>query len=78
MSTVHCIHEVNPAGGFESTHRAFCAFGDFNAATAHIALGYWCGNVCSAHSTKMTGGKHPTHPKAVVSEVKVYRLELSI
>lgn len=49
QQTVFCLHESNPFGGFTSSHKRFCYNCDSDA-EAHVAVYYWCGNMCSKHA----------------------------
>lgn len=63
MNAGDCIHELNPAGGFERLHRRLCGYSldCFADAAVHIQIvgQAWCGNVCRACAKKI-GATHPT------------------
>lgn len=63
-----CLHESNPNGGFERSHRRFCGYGPtcFEDATVHVRTDGWCGNTCKACGERIA----KTHRVIVSKELR--------
>lgn len=67
-----CLHQTNPAGGFEAMHNHLCGYaGCEENVEVHVAVPgsttlIFCANVCNACAKKLKN----KHDGVVISEVK--------